>query len=144
MVRTSSSENSVPVVAHFVVGALVCATPATAQSAADRELAADVDTLVRHIMSISGIPGMAIAVVKGDQPILVQGYGFADLERGIPVTEHTLFYLASTTGPAAAGTAGAVNTRDPQPASANHPSPAASNAARRSYGAEGPSSGTDE
>jgi hypothetical protein len=27
----------------------------------------------------------------------VQGYGFADLERVIPVTQHTLFYIASTT-----------------------------------------------
>lgn len=48
-------------------------------------------------MSISGTPGLAIAVVQGDQPVLVTGYGFADLERRIPVTEHTAFYIASTT-----------------------------------------------
>ena len=73
------------------------ATMASAQSPADRALAADVDTFVQRIMSISGAPGMAIAVVSGDRPVLVKGYGFADLERRIPVTENTVFYIASTT-----------------------------------------------
>ena len=67
---------------------LVCATMASARSPADRALAADVDTLVQRIMSISGTPSLAIAVVKGNQPLLVKGYGFADLERRVPVTEN--------------------------------------------------------
>jgi len=67
------------------------------QSPADRSLAADVDVFVKTVMSAAGTPGMAIAVVRGDQAILVKGYGFADIERGIPVTENTAFYIASAT-----------------------------------------------
>jgi len=70
---------------------------ATAQSPADRALAADVDAFAKTVMPLAGIPGMAIAVIRGDQAILVKGYGFADVERGIPVTENTAFYIASTT-----------------------------------------------
>ena len=76
---------------------LFVATAATAQTPADRALAADVDSLIKQIMSASGIPGVSIAVVSGSQPILLKGYGFADLERRIPVTEHTAFYIASIT-----------------------------------------------
>jgi CubicO group peptidase (beta-lactamase class C family) len=76
---------------------LVFPTIASAQSPANRQLAADVDTFVQHVMSISGTPGLAIAVVQGARPVLVKGYGLADLERRIPVTEHTVFYIASTT-----------------------------------------------
>ena len=68
-----------------------------AQSPADRALAADVDSFVKTVMAAAGTPGLSIAVVRGDQPILLKGYGFADIERGIPVTEHTAFYIASAT-----------------------------------------------
>ena len=70
---------------------------AQAPATPDRALAADVDSFARTVMSASGIPGMAIAVVRGDQAILVKGYGFSDVERGIAVTESTAFYIASTT-----------------------------------------------
>ena len=80
----------------MLISALVMATMAV-QSPADRALVADVDSFVKTIMAVTGTPGMAIAVVKGDRAILVKGYGFADIERGIPVTENTAFYIASAT-----------------------------------------------
>ena len=43
------------------------------------------------------IPGLAIGVMKHGEPILAKGYGMADLEHDIPVTENTLFQLASVT-----------------------------------------------
>ena len=43
------------------------------------------------------IPGMAIAVIKDDAIILAQGFGAADLEREIPVSQETLFSVGSTT-----------------------------------------------
>lgn len=76
---------------------LLCVTPAAAQAPADRALAAEVDSFVRRIMAVSGTAGVAVAVVHGEHPVLVKGYGFADLERRIPVSEHTAFYIASTT-----------------------------------------------
>jgi len=41
------------------------------------------------------IPGLAIAVVQAGELTYQQGYGFANLEHSIPVTEHTVFEIAS-------------------------------------------------
>jgi CubicO group peptidase (beta-lactamase class C family) len=68
-----------------------------ARPSLDRDLASDVDAFIETIMSVSGLPGLAIAVVAGDGPILIKGYGFADAERRIPVDEYTAFYIASNT-----------------------------------------------
>jgi CubicO group peptidase (beta-lactamase class C family) len=43
------------------------------------------------------IPGMAVAVVKGDAVIFAEGFGLADLETKRPVTPKTLFAVGSTT-----------------------------------------------
>lgn len=43
------------------------------------------------------IPGMALALVQGDQVIYSHGFGLADLENGKPVTPETLFAIGSTT-----------------------------------------------
>ena len=71
------------------------AGPLHAQS--DAQMASDIDAFVQRIMSVSGVPGLSVAVVKGDRAILTKGYGFADIERKVPVTENTDFYIASTT-----------------------------------------------
>ena len=41
------------------------------------------------------VPGAAVAVVLDGKPVLVKGYGCADLEHGDPVTPKTLFNAAS-------------------------------------------------
>jgi CubicO group peptidase (beta-lactamase class C family) len=69
----------------------------SAQSAEDKRMAADIDSMVKRVIALSGTPGLAVAVVRGDHPILVKGYGFADVERRRPVTANTGFYIASTT-----------------------------------------------
>jgi len=43
------------------------------------------------------IPGMAVAVVKGDEVIFAEGFGFADLEAKRPATAKTVFAVGSTT-----------------------------------------------
>ena len=72
-------------------------TVAAAQSPADRAFAAEIDSFVTTTVSRSGTPGLAVAVVRGDRPVLVKGYGLADIERKIPVTGQTAYYIASTT-----------------------------------------------
>ncbi len=42
-------------------------------------------------------PGLAIAVVRGDKVIFVQGFGYRDVKAKLPVTPQTGFYIASTT-----------------------------------------------
>jgi CubicO group peptidase (beta-lactamase class C family) len=43
------------------------------------------------------IPGMAVAVVKGDEIVFAKGFGLADLKTKRPVTPETLFAVGSTT-----------------------------------------------
>lgn len=43
------------------------------------------------------IPGMAVAVVKGDEVVFAKGFGLADLETKRPVTPETVFAIGSTT-----------------------------------------------
>ncbi|NJN72160.1 MAG: beta-lactamase family protein [Limnothrix sp. RL_2_0] len=42
------------------------------------------------------IPGVAVALVKGDEIILLEGLGDRDVEQGLPVTPDTLFHIGST------------------------------------------------
>ncbi|MDT4898524.1 MAG: hypothetical protein QOH25_3601 [Acidobacteriota bacterium] len=42
-------------------------------------------------------PGLAIAVVRGDKIIFIQGFGYRDVKAQLPVTPQTQFYIASTT-----------------------------------------------
>ncbi len=43
------------------------------------------------------IPAMSAAVVKDQKVLWAKGFGYADLERKIPATEHTPYHLASLT-----------------------------------------------
>jgi CubicO group peptidase (beta-lactamase class C family) len=80
-----------------VFALLLMPTMAFAQSPRDKQFAADVDAFVARVMALDPTPGLAIAVVKGDQVVLTKGYGWADVERQVPATENTAFYIASMT-----------------------------------------------
>ena len=79
-----------------LVGSVVLAAPAAAQ-VTDEQLAADIDAFISQLMALNVTPGLAVAVVKGSEPVLIKGYGFADVERNRPVTTTTGFYIASVT-----------------------------------------------
>lgn len=55
-----------------------------------------VDQLMLKTMKAWQIPGAAIAIVKSDRVIYLQGYGTTELGGGNPVTPETLFQIAST------------------------------------------------
>jgi CubicO group peptidase (beta-lactamase class C family) len=55
-----------------------------------------IDRLVLGTMKQWQIPGAAIAVVKNDKVVYVNGYGVKDLTTNEPVTADTLFQIAST------------------------------------------------
>ena len=44
---------------------------------------------------VMGRPGCALAIVKDGEIAYSQGYGMADLEHGIPITPHSVFYAGS-------------------------------------------------
>jgi CubicO group peptidase (beta-lactamase class C family) len=55
------------------------------------------DTFIEQALKDWKVPGIAVAVVKGDKVILLKGYGFRDLEKHLPVTPQTLFAIGSIT-----------------------------------------------
>jgi len=59
---------------------------------------AQIDAFVRAQMQRHGLPGLALALVEGDQIVYMQGYGRADAT-GRPVTPQTPFLLASVSKP---------------------------------------------
>lgn len=83
--------------AILAAAALLTATPAAAGPVDDR-FRTDAEAFIRRAMDRVGVvPGLAIAVVEGEEVLLSAGYGVADLETGAPVDADTRFYIASST-----------------------------------------------
>lgn len=53
------------------------------------------DSYINRELKRWNFPGMAIAVVKDGKVIFMKGYGYANMEQKTPVTEHTVFQIAS-------------------------------------------------
>ena len=58
----------------------------------------EIDQLRRDLK----IPGMSVAVVRGQEVVLARGFGYADMENEIAATENTPYEIASLTKPFAA------------------------------------------
>ncbi len=43
------------------------------------------------------LPGLSIALVEGDNVVWSRGFGYRDVERGLPATDHTLYSIGSVT-----------------------------------------------
>jgi len=58
------------------------------------------EALTESISAFSGVQGLTIAIVDAETGFTwTQGFGYADTANGIPVTEDTLFEIASVTKP---------------------------------------------
>jgi CubicO group peptidase (beta-lactamase class C family) len=55
----------------------------------------DLDGFVEWHMAHGGIPGAALAIVRGGEIEWIGTYGYADVDANRPVDEHTLFTMAS-------------------------------------------------
>ncbi len=58
---------------------------------------AGLDAEARRILEAWDVPGMSVAVVKGDAAVAVRGYGLRDVRRRDPVDDATLFAIGSLT-----------------------------------------------
>ncbi|MGN6544040.1 MAG: serine hydrolase domain-containing protein [Aureliella sp.] len=58
-----------------------------------------VDELIEDFISEHEIPGLALALTHDGRTVLVCGYGFADVDKGEPVTGSSLFRIASLSKP---------------------------------------------
>lgn len=57
-----------------------------------------IDSFIHIALEKCGVvPGLGVAVVVDDQILFADGFGYRDVENGLPVTANTGFYLASVT-----------------------------------------------
>lgn len=76
---------------------LVPTATAGAQEEAVADPLAGLDAEARRILEAWDVPGMSVAVVKGDSAVAVRGYGLRDVRRRDPVDGATLFAVGSLT-----------------------------------------------
>ena len=70
-------------------------TPAAATPATAAVDTAALDAIVRRELASQRIPGVGIAVLRGERVLLARGYGHANLEQDVPVTSASLFQSGS-------------------------------------------------
>jgi CubicO group peptidase (beta-lactamase class C family) len=56
-----------------------------------------VDSIVKDLMALYDVPGVAIGLVKDGKVVYTKGYGVRNTQTGQPVTEDTLFAIGSVT-----------------------------------------------
>ncbi|MEL7162772.1 MAG: serine hydrolase domain-containing protein, partial [Bacteroidota bacterium] len=56
-----------------------------------------IDDYLQSVIAAHEVPGMAVAVVKGDRVIYENYFGLAELNHRVPVSEQTIFRVYSTT-----------------------------------------------
>src|SRR5688500_15145875 len=54
-----------------------------------------IDMIVRQEMAAQRIPGMAVAMIQGDRVLSAKGYGLANVEHHVAVTDQTMFQSGS-------------------------------------------------
>jgi CubicO group peptidase (beta-lactamase class C family) len=76
----------------------LCVSPwANAQSKNYSNIFKDIPGLVERLLLEWKVPGLAIGVVKGEEVIFLQGFGYRDVEKKLKVNEKTLFNIGSCT-----------------------------------------------
>src|ERR687891_635628 len=64
--------------------------PVRAQATLD-----SVERFVRAELARQRIPGISVAVLRGDSVVLARGYGFANLEHRVPAADSTIYQSGS-------------------------------------------------
>jgi D-alanyl-D-alanine carboxypeptidase len=85
-----------PVACVLALGLLHPPTAVAAQSTR-AAIIARIDSIAQAPVKSGAVAGLAVAVVKGRDTLLMKGYGMADLEQQVPVTPATVFRIGSLT-----------------------------------------------
>jgi CubicO group peptidase (beta-lactamase class C family) len=104
-----------PCVSATVIACALSAAPASGQATSPSSASAvtippgqiaaavgHLDGLARDLLTRTGVPGMAIAVVHDDKVVYANGFGVRSLADPAPVDANTVFQLASVSKPIAA------------------------------------------
>lgn len=76
---------------------VLLATPSTLKRAENVPFCEEIDRIANEALKMFNVPGAALALVINDQVILTRGYGTRKANEELPVTEQTLFPIASCT-----------------------------------------------
>jgi CubicO group peptidase (beta-lactamase class C family) len=79
----------------FPIVCLALPVAAAGQAAPGPAALDAVDRYLRAELSRQRIPGMSVAILRGDSVLLARGYGYADLEHRVPATDSTVYQSAS-------------------------------------------------
>src|SRR5438093_8896398 len=71
---------------------LLFATTAAAQT---RAVVDSIDGFVWSELVRQRVPGMSVAVLRGDSVLLIRGYGYANVEHHVPATDSTVYQSGS-------------------------------------------------
>lgn len=70
--------------------------PVTKMPTAGDSWITDYANYIEEQVNQNAIPGLALALIQGDEIVLARGYGLRDVENNKPVTPDTLFHIGST------------------------------------------------
>lgn len=65
-------------------------------SNADNDFSQGLSAFIEANLKKEDLPGAAVAVVRADEIIFAEGFGYRDVAAGLPVTTETLFHIGST------------------------------------------------
>lgn len=78
-------------------GVVLPASSAAQEPLWDGPLVQKIDSLAAATLADGRISGFSIGVMRGEDVLLAQGYGFADLDHRVPAGPHTVYQIASIT-----------------------------------------------
>ncbi len=70
---------------------------AEAEKAALEAKLNEIRTFIDSTMAYWNVPGMGLGLVVDDSVVMLEGYGYRDVENEVPVDEHTVFAIGSST-----------------------------------------------
>src|SRR5690349_15125846 len=76
---------------------LAVASPARGQASNDAALVARIDSLVKDYMALKKAPAISVAVVRGNDTLVMKGYGLANREANRSATASTVYRVGSIT-----------------------------------------------
>ncbi len=81
----------------FVLGTAFCLLFECIQAFGQETISAKIDAIVGAPINAGKVAGASVAVVKGNETIVMKGYGFADLELDVPTPPRATYEIGSVT-----------------------------------------------
>ena len=89
--------NDSPPAVRFAKSSPAATQPAAPDAQQRKAILADLDAYARKGMKDWKVPGMAVAIVQGDEIVYAQAFGLKQVGTSDPVNTHTVFQIGSTT-----------------------------------------------